>query len=324
MALKKELKAIVNNKNNRLETVPGDLSNKVVRVQRDMFSEITALINSLDVTVGNLVMSEENLLIVEQIINDFKAFLPETAYNEALTVFANEFDIQQRLSDDYFKGLDQDIPEGTSSLTTNNKRNTVRKLVTGSLDAPFYNPIRDILSDAVANGSSLKDTIFSLRLEIEGGADKLGALDRYVKQVSVDSFAQADRSYTQGVASTLKLEWFLYSGGLVDDTRAFCQCRNGGWFHKNEVSDWGSGVNIEIKGCKPRNTKGKPTAVGVNWQGKNPNTNESTIFTLLGGFNCLHSLMPGTLAVVPKKDVLRNIANGNFVPTAFEKKFLKL
>lgn len=323
MALKKKLQSIVNNKNNRLESVPEDLLGKVVNVQGDLFSEITALINSLDIEGGNLVMSESNLLVVEQIINDLKAFLPETSYNEALTVFSSEFNKQQALSDEYFKELDLDVPEG-NALTTNNKRNTIRKLVAGSLDAPLYNPLRDILSDSVANGSSLKDTISALRLEIEGNADKLGSLDRYVKQISVDSFAQSDRSYTQGVASDLDLEWFFYSGGLVDDTRAFCQCRNGGWFHRNEVSDWGAGVNIEIPGCKPRNTKGKPTSVGVDWQGKNPNTNESTIFTLLGGFNCLHSLMPGTLAVVPKKDVLRNVENGNFQPTAFEREFLKI
>lgn len=322
MALKKQLQAIVNKKNNRLEDIPSDLSKKVEGVQRDLFTEITALINSLEVEAGNLVMSEQNLLLVENIIIEFKAFLSETGYNQALTVFAREFDTQQGLSDDYFEGLDLDTPEGVSGLTQNNKANTVRKLIAGSLDAPFYNPIRDTLSDAVANGASLKDTISSLRLDIEGSDEKLGKLDRYVKQISVDSFAQSDRSYTQGVAADLELEWFFYSGGLVSDTRAFCQCRNGGWFHRNEISDWGAGLNIEIQGCKPRNTKGKPTEVGVNWQGKNPNTNENTIFTLLGGFNCLHSLMPGTLAVVPKKDVLRNISNGNFVPTSFERDFL--
>lgn len=318
MALKKSLQAIVNQKNQRLEDIPNNLSNKVLKVQQGLFVEITSLINQLEVSAGALVMSEENLLRVETIIVQLQDFLPETGYNEALTVFAREFDVQQGLNDGYFKGLDVDVPD--TDLTRINKRNTIRKLIQGSLEAPFYNPIRDSLSDAVANGSSLRDTIGNLRTLIEGDEERLGQLDRYVKQISVDSFAQADRSYTQAIG--IDLEWFFYSGGLVSDSRAFCQCRNGGWFHRQEVVDWGIGINIEIKGCKPRNTKGKPTAVGVDWQGKNPLTNETTIFTLLGGFNCLHSLMPGTLAVVPKKDVQRNIDNGNFVPTAFEREFL--
>jgi len=30
----------------------------------------------------------------------------------------------------------------------------------------------------------------------------------------------------------------------------------------------------------------------LDWQGKNPATNASNIFTLLGGYNCMHTLLP--------------------------------
>lgn len=322
MALSNKAKRIVDEKNQRIEDVPNNLYNKIGGVQRDLFSEMTSLLNELETQGGNIIVNEENLLRVEQIMTQFRQSIPTTDYNESLSVFADEFDTQADLNDEYFDEIGEDAPEEARTLNNNNKRNSIRKMVGGSLDAPFYNPITDTLNDAVANGSSLRDTIEALRLDIEGDQERLGHLDRYVRQIATDAFAQADRSYTQAVASGLELEWSFYSGGLVEDTRAFCQCRNGKWFHNNEIQAWGRGEDLNIEGCTPTNTKGEKTTISDPWQGKNPNTNETTIFTLLGGYNCLHSLMPGTLAVVPQDVVLRNIENGNFEPTAFQRDFL--
>ena len=100
MALKEDLQKLVNEKNERIETVPEELTPKVQRTQRALFEQITILINSLETESGNLIISEQNLILIEQIINDLRAFLPTTGYNEALTIFAREFNIQGAINDD--------------------------------------------------------------------------------------------------------------------------------------------------------------------------------------------------------------------------------
>jgi hypothetical protein len=111
-----------------------------------------------------------------------------------------------------------------------------------------------------------------------------------------------DRSYTQTIADEVGYNWFLYAGGLMKTTRQFCKERNGGYYHRNEVAEW-------------------PQTAG-DWNGKMYGTNESTIFVTAGGYNCQHSIMPVSVFAVPKADINRNIANGNFKPSAVESRLI--
>ncbi len=53
-------------------------------------------------------------------------------------------------------------------------------------------------------------------------------------------------------------------------------------------------------------------------------TNEDTIFTYVGGYNCQHSLAPVSVFIVPIEQVKASIARGYFKPTDAERELLEL
>ena len=81
------------------------------------------------------------------------------------------------------------------------------------------------------------------------------------------------------------MKYYLYTGGLLKSTRPFCKERNGKFFKKEEVQSWG---DLD------------------DWAGKMEGTNSKTIFQTAGGYNCQHSILPVSEAVVPKKVIERN------------------
>ena len=155
----------------------------------------------------------------------------------------------------------------------------------------FLEPIRVQLETSVTTSQTMKGAIQGMNDFVLGTEKFEGALTRYTKQIAFDAFAFADRKYTQTVSEDLGLVWRLYSGGLISDTRVFCQQRNGKIFHIKEVEKWGT--------------------VPAEWQGRVNTTNPSNIFTFLGGWNCRHSIMPVGETQVPPSVLERNKSLGN-------------
>ena len=61
-----------------------------------------------------------------------------------------------------------------------------------------------------------------------------------------------------------------YAGGIVKGTREFCKNKVVKAFTDDEVRSWAKD----------------------DWQGKNSNTTAQSIFTYLGGYNCMYVLLP--------------------------------
>ena len=94
-----------------------------------------------------------------------------------------------------------------------------------------------------------------------------------------------DNTYTQLIAQDVDIELWEYSGGTVKDTREFCLQRHGNVYTTEEIRSWAD----------------------KDWQGKNPATDENTIFAYRGGYNCLHSFIPRDPNFVEKSEI--NIYN---------------
>jgi hypothetical protein len=73
----------------------------------------------------------------------------------------------------------------------------------------------------------------------------------------------------EAVSIPAGLQFVVYSGGLIKDSREFCVERAGNYYHKREVELWAK----------------------EEWQGKRPDTTESTIFIYAGGFRCQHMII---------------------------------
>ncbi len=284
------LEQLIKEKSNRLNDIPLKLQTTVIKQQKQVLDEILSLLNDLDVKNGQIVISKENLRTIERISDDLKKVFLNDEYLKSVKEFAKEFDKQALLNNKVIdSGLGEiSTPIASEAYIQTAKKSSVTALVNTS---EFITPIQTILENAVVNGASLKDTIDSIRTFATGNDQVDSKVLSYVKQISNDSFAIADRSYTSIISEYLDNDWYYYAGGEKQTTRCFCEQRVGNYYHYKEIEAWGKGENL-----------GECNIGGGKWAGQIAGTNESTIYSYLGGYNCMHSLIPVSESIVPDSD----------------------
>lgn len=287
---------LLEEKSKRLESIPLELQDVVIKQQKQVVDEINALISELDIKDGQIVISKANIQTIAKISDDLKKIFLNDDYLKAVKEFSKEFDKQALLNNSIIKsGLGEvSTPVASTAYIETAKRGAVTALIGSPIDTEFIKPIQDILETAVVNGSSLKDLRDNIRTFAEGNDQVDSKILRYVKQISNDSFAISDRSYTSIVSDFLDNEWFYYAGGEIKTTRCFCEERVGKYFHYKEIESWGNGDNL-----------GDCNIGGGKWAGQIAGTNSTTIYSYLGGYNCMHSLMPVSDVIVPDSDIER-------------------
>lgn len=292
---------LIKEKNERLNSIPIKMQTAAEKQQRVVFNDIVKKLSQLD-TDGELIrISSKNLKLINEISEELKSVLLNDEYTKTVQAFVNQFDVQAKLNDKIIKaGLGETAnPMATKTYLNAAKRNAVQSLLGSPLDTEFVKPITGILESAVVNGATINETIDNIRKFVEGDKSTDGKILKYVKQISHDSFAVADRSYTSIVSDYLGNDWFYYAGTEVEATRCFCHERVDRYFHYKEIESWADGENL-----------GECNIGGGKWAGMIPGTNARTIYSYLGGYGCLHSLMPVSEVIVPKKDIQRAIDLG--------------
>lgn len=305
------LEEIIKLKLSRLDDIPTIYTDGIKSTQKEIMLEMLDSLEKLKRDEnGNIKRTQSNLSIIEDINDDLKRIFNASEYLSLTSVFLKEFDEQAKITDDFFKKAFGEFEVSAFNLKAlETSRKQAFELMAGQsyLTSNLYNPIKNILTDAVIAGDSYSKTVKAISQAIQGGTingNKLeGRLYRYAKQMAFDTFAVADRGYTNNIAQDLDVEWYAYRGGLVEDSRQFCITRNGKFYHKKEVEAWG-----DLK----------------QWDGKIPATDSKTIFVYAGGFRCNHAILPTSIAAVPIEVLKRNIENGNYNPSKEEMKILGL
>ena len=304
-----DLEEIIKLKIARLDDVPNLYTDGIKQVQKDIMQELLDSLEKLKRDEdGNIKKTKANLAIVEDIVRDLKKIFGRSEYISLTKEFINEFDEQAKITDSFFTKTFGDFDDNKfNELALQKSKEQAYELMAGVpyVTTYLYNPVKSLLTDSIIAGDSYVKTVKAIKQVVQGGTIKNktleGKLYRYAKQIAYDTFAVADRGYTNNIALDLDIEWYAYRGGLIEDSRDFCIARNGKYFHREEVIAWGK--------------------LG-NWDGKIPATDEKTIFVYAGGYACLHSILPTSIALVPKDVLLRNIKNGNYKPNEKEKEIL--
>lgn len=294
---------LIRKKLERLNSVPDELANSVIKAQKDALNRILDILGQLDVKDGNIVLSERNLSIIQSIERDLQENIFNEKYIEAVTEFSQQFNVQSRLNDEYFRSILEEFENKSiyETVLKQSQKNAIELLAEDAFTEVLISPLKQSLDASVVNGSSFADTIKSLRLIIEGSDEIDGRLLSHVKRVAYDGFAISDRNYTNTIATDLGLEFYRYSGGEIADTRCFCDERDGKYFHRKEIEAWGRGEKVG--------------SCGFPWQGMRRGTNSSNIFSFLGGYNCKHSILPVSNKSAPKSVIDRNVKSGNYKPS---------
>jgi len=287
----------------RYTTVPDKLVTQMSQVQNNVFKEVEKILSQFEYEGGNLVLSEHNVNLINSIDAQINQAIYNDTYIESLTEYTSQFRQQQALTNKYFTELNigfGSIDPIDTVLTS--QKNAIQLLGDDAYTQIFLTPLKEGLNSSVTSGASFTDTLATLRDFTIGNENVDGKIISHVKRVAYDAFAVSDRNYTASVSAQLGIEFYLYFGGEIDDTRDFCAERHGKYYHKKEIEGWGEGKRC----CGLEYPKGN------TWQGRNSATNKSTIFSLAGGYNCKHSILPVSISEVPESVIKRNLENGNY------------
>lgn len=280
------LNEIINEKLARLESVPDTLENAVVKVQRQLYRQLLDEVNRLTITSGNIDRTTENIAKIEQIITQIEANALSGDYVQAITKYAKEYNTQKSLNNKVIGDVTPN--EFHTKIVSEAQKAAVESLTGEQVAGQVLSPLRDILLQNVTTGGKLSELVKELRYFAEGTEQFDGKLLKYVKSIARDAFATADRAYTEAVTSDYGFKYYKYKGGLIKDSRCFCTERVNGVFHIEEIREWGA--NPDLWNCGTKKIKGG---------GRRQGTNTSTIFSYLGGYNCIHSLIPVSTVDVP-------------------------
>lgn len=300
------IKELIKQRLKRLDTVPNTYYNRVVRSQHDIYQQILLKLDKLDVGMdGAVTQTPNNLALIKEISIELKKIVvdPTSPYSKSVKSFINEFSEQKILTRSFYKESFDDFEnEPVYDQTYKTAVTNANKLVSQSAVQNLTTEFEDLLQTAIGSGDSYTNIVKNIGDLIKGNDKIDGSLARYAKQNAKDIFSVADRQYAKAISDNLEVQFFQYSGGLIDSSRPFCKERNGKIFHKKEIEAWGEGKRtLEMKW--PQSGK---------WAGMATNTSAQTIFSLAGGYQCDHVFVPVALKYVPI-DVIRRAIKQGFV-----------
>lgn len=300
------LEKLIQERIDRLESVPEKLITVIDKQEEKLFKQILKDLDGLKIVDGKIEASKDSLAKINSILENLKRTLFGSDYLNAIKEFAGEIGSQAKLNN---KILEQTIgtfedSEMFKATVERSQMNALLLLDEGAVTNTLLQPIAQILTNSIVGNVSFQQAVATLRENMVGEKSLLGG---YSKTIIKDAFSISDRQYNQLISKENGVEFYRYDGGKLKTTRYFCCVRSNKIYHYKEISSWGSKPSLWNKGDATGCDK-------LNGGGMNPDTNSSTIFSYLGGYNCQHILVPIATEYVPKSVKSEAQSKGYYKP----------
>lgn len=274
-----------------IETLIGSgidtFSVEVERIQNLIYNRLVAGLKDLELDDdGFILQSASNRRILQQAEQVVDDLLPGESFTKVVSDVLGIIPQIEALNADYFSGLSSKFKLNRQFLTALQDQ-TIEKiegtLLQDGLRFAIRDPLKDILVQNVNTGGQFSGMLGQVRNYIHGDSSLDGRLISYSRGILRDTLFDYSRAFQQAVTVDLKLEYYMYAGGIMDKTRPFCAERAGRFFHESEIKKWAD----------------------QEWEGKRRGTTESSIFVFCGGYNCAHSMVPVDKSIVPQEDLIK-------------------
>jgi len=242
------------------------------RVFSKLSDQVIDLASNLSLDPKDRAKSLKELIKLKKDIAD--TIISNAPYQLQVAEVIKGFELLSELSNEYITIAIGDFSEKKAlykAILETNIATTKDALLGAGIRENFGTAIQEVLKDNIAGIGSRSQLNNTLRKFIEGTEQEAPFLNRYIKQTTNDAVMTFNAEYIQTIADDLDVEYYLYAGTLIADSRPFCQARAGRYFTTDQVKAW-------------PNLKG--------WSGRMAGTNSSTIFIYRGGYNCRHQLWP--------------------------------
>lgn len=267
----------------------------IPKSQRAMYDALIEEVSRLQITTdGRIKPTVKNLSILNSIRNKINRVVLTDEYLREVKEFAKSFNEITKLQNQYWKSLESKF-KPTPLLKEIRKQaitDTVAKLTEAGIGANVSDRIIDLLRTNITTGGTYKQLSQQLR---EGllNTEQKGYLDRYAKQVTIDSINQYNAQYSQIVSSDLGYTWFKYDNTDIETTRPFCDyMTDQPYFHISQVPEI-------LKGKTPSGKVAELNPATKLPKGMIPETNPENFFVRRGGYNCGHQIRPVAERQVP-------------------------
>jgi len=300
MKLPKRIADILKRKQLFIDRQRALMESSVVKLQSRLLSDIiTDLIPGLDIKNGLIVDNAKNyrlLSVLDKTYKDFRKVSNQTIFEQITTGTS----VISAKSVEYFTVmLAGDLPGRFDKIVTKaNKLINLKlgldggKLTRGGFLQSFFDSntigteLKNMTSKAVTSNMDMKDYVKALREMITGSPDKTGIMERQFQRFAYDIYQQYDRSYNLMLGNELGFKYFIYQGGLIEDSRDFCVAHNNKVWSIEESELWGEWtpsqgeypVGYEVKA---KDIYSVPSYLG--YAGYDPLID-------CGGYNCRHTL----------------------------------
>ena len=242
------------------------------RVFSKLSDQVIDLASNLSLDPKDRAKSLKELIKLKKEIAD--TIVNNAPYQAQVAEVIKGFEMLSELSNEYITVALGDFSEKKAlykAILETNIATTKDALLGAGIRENFGTAIQEVLKDNIAGIGTRSELNKTLRRFIEGTPEESAFLNRYIKQTTNDAVMTFNSEYIQTIAEDLDVEYYLYAGTVINDSRAFCVSRSGRYFTTDQVKAWA-------------NLKG--------WDGRMKGTNSSTIFIYRGGYNCRHQLWP--------------------------------
>ena len=265
------------------------LLSEITAFQERTATRMAGILSELEIEGGRLVASEANMARLSRVINELESGFADEKWQKAVGEYLASFTELEAGLTAYAEGFGA-LDTGLLTVLKQQYQTISANylLDATSFTRTLQQPIMQEVGASIASGGRYRDLVQSVSNIVTGGDDSDGALLGNARTAVNDLVSIYERTATNAAATTVGAEFFLYQGRPIDTTRDFCRAREGKVWHKREIESWGS----------------------LTWNGQIPGTNSTTIFSVLGGYNCRHVLVPVARRDVPKADLERMRSKG--------------
>lgn len=276
----------------QMEGLVIDANNKfysrIVGVQGRLHAQLVRVLKDVEIDAeGYIIQSAVNRKVLNDAIGAVDdALASGTTYTDSIEKYLETIPSLDDLNVLYFNTISTAFTPNRQFIKSLQRQvisSMEISLLNDGLESQVKGPLMDILNRNINTGGSYSGFLQEVRDYVTGNSEIEGRLLSYSRNIVKDALTIYARSFQQAVTADLKLEWYLYAGGLIDTSRPFCVERAGRYYHESEIKTWAH----------------------EDWAGKMRGTTESSIFQFCGGYSCGHQLIPVHVSMVPQADIDR-------------------
>jgi hypothetical protein len=298
MNVPKRIKELLDRKQELINKNTDKLNSSVIKLQSKLMDAIVDnVILELDVVDGIIQDTPKNYRLIaslDKVFNMFsieqaKMLLPQlTSGTEAITALSNKYFLMVA-SESVLKRFDK-IVEGAKDITDMRfglkGGNFVRGGILESIFSEFGGTeVKQRMSKAVSGNMDKREFLKQMREYVTGTEENPGISERKWKQFAYDVYQQHDAAYNKKLADEFEFNYFIYQGGLIDDSRDFCAAHNNKVWSRDDAETWATWTPSQGDYPEGYEIKAKNNEVPsyLGYPGYDPLVDR-------GGYNCRHQL----------------------------------